>query len=233
MLYYVVQWSFIFNPCAQFWSWESCSVINVWCTLTQVCLVLLCALFPFTAPSIAMHRRKTNFRYWATLLSWRWGRFAFWAVVHAVIESLRLEKTCKLVRSILRLTLLSPPLNHFPQPHMHTSLKYLQGRHDVDFWKIQNKWAGPWQEEKQPLGRVWGVWSLLGMWEVGTESTQKGGRGCDRFALPGNLFTVRLADFLPMIPNSWASCYLAVPVTTKFKIYTPWSSIPSQVPAIL
>lgn len=161
------------------------------------------------------------------------GRFAFWAVVHAVIESLRLEKTCKLVRSILRLTLLSPPLNHFPKPHMHTSLKYLQGRHDVDFWKIQNKWAGPWQEEKQPLGRVWGVWSLLGMWEVGTESTQKGGRACDRFALPGNLFTVRLADFLPMIPDSWASCYWAVPVTTKFKIYTPWSSIPSQVPAIL
>lgn len=52
-----MQWIFIFNPCAQFWSWESCSVINVWCTLTQFCpvLSLRSVLFSFITGHILVH----------------------------------------------------------------------------------------------------------------------------------------------------------------------------------
>lgn len=52
-----MQWIFIFNPCAQFWSWKSCSVINVWCTLTQFCSVLSLrsVWFSFITGHISVH----------------------------------------------------------------------------------------------------------------------------------------------------------------------------------
>jgi len=46
---------------------------------------------------------------------------------HTVIESFKLAKILKTIKSKLNVILQNPPLNHDPKRHIYMSFKYLQG----------------------------------------------------------------------------------------------------------